>query len=247
MHRTLKADFLNEVANHPDVRPGLGSDGLLDLADVIGNPANVTLIFDHGGFVVHKKDIGIYECHSLFLPEGRGAAVLAAVREAMRYMFTATDCLEVQTRVPENNRAAKALTLATGFRHIFDRSACWQVGADMVDCSYWTYGLDDWMRDDPEIERAGRAFHDDLDAAKQAAGAADPAHPEDVAHNRAVGAVVEMFRAGNPAKAVWCYNRWAGLAGYLPVHLVSQNPVIIDQFDAVIEVKPHGMEVLLCR
>jgi hypothetical protein len=56
-----------------------------------------------------------------------------------------------------------------------------------------------------------------------------------------------MALAQNPRKGVWAYNRWAVFAGYLPIALVSDAPVVIDVVDAVVTANGPDMEVLLCR
>lgn len=56
-----------------------------------------------------------------------------------------------------------------------------------------------------------------------------------------------MIRAGQVAKGVQFYNRWASLAGYQSIAVLSVTPTILDVRDAVIEVRGGQMEVLQCR
>ena len=84
-------------------------------------------------------------------------------------------------------------------------------------------------------------FHDRLAELTQ------PGHPENEAHNRAVGAAVLMMQAGNPIKAINTYNAWAAFAQYEQIKLISLNPVVIDMHDAVLELDGDDMEILLCR
>lgn len=235
IRRTMSAAFLNEVANHPDVRPLIGGDGALDLTEALGNPQNVALVNDEGGFVYLAQGGGAYEVHSLFLP-GRTTAVDAA-RASLRYMFTATDCLEVITKVSIGNRAAKGLTLACGFDKVFSRDGS----------EFFSLPFARWRARDGEIAAAGHWFHEELEAAKAAAGSPLPTHDDDEAHDRAVGASVLMARAGNPLKAADTYNAWARFAGYQPIRLINLSPPIFDVVDAVIQIQPDAMEVLLCR
>jgi hypothetical protein len=89
MLRTLDPAFLNEVANTPAVRVHLGGDGPLDLAPLIEDRNNITLVCEHGGFIFRNADgFGfVRELHSMFLPEGWGRSVVEAAREATQYVF----------------------------------------------------------------------------------------------------------------------------------------------------------------
>lgn len=113
MERVFDASFLNTVANHPTVRPFIGGKAqVLDLSILVDDPENYALAFDHGGFVAVKKSAGVYDFHTLFLPCGRGAAVLKAAREALAFMFGETDCRELVTTVPKDNKVAAIMATA---------------------------------------------------------------------------------------------------------------------------------------
>jgi hypothetical protein len=244
MIRTMDPARLNAVANDPDVRPMLGGEGPVDLTPTIEDAANIALEFEHGGFVFHRLELGQYELHTLFLPQGRGQSVLLAAAEAFRYLFTATDCMEIVTRAPGSNRPADFMARRAGFEPIFTREKAWQDGSAIT---YFSLTFDNWRGRDPEIAAEGRVFHQTLEAAKSAAGSAREIHPDDDAHDRAAGAAVMMLKAGQHRKAVWTYSRWARLAGYEPVELVNEAPAIVDIRDAVITVRNGGLEVLKCR
>jgi hypothetical protein len=249
LSRTMDADRLNDVANHPDVFPWLGflgQPGDLDLSPVIENPANFALDCEHGGYVLINQGGGQYEAHTMFLPTGRAVAHAAAV-EGFRYLFTATDCQRVVTKVPAGNVHAAAHAKRCGFEELFTRAAVWPGQAGPEDVSYQELTLDRWLACDPETLAKGQWFHGELEAAKIAAGSIREVHEDDEAHDRAVGAAVLMFQAGNASKAAWHYNRWAALAGFAPLSVVSLTPLVVDVVDAVIEVTRAGMEVLKCR
>jgi hypothetical protein len=251
LRRTMNADLLNEVANHPDVRPFLGAAelGTLDLTDLVENPRNVALVGDAGGFVYQQLMPGVYELHTLFLPEARGKALMAAARESFRFMFTRTDCLEILTKCPDDNGGARFASSALGFRERFRREAAWETLAGI---SYRVFSVDDWFVRDPECLAAGQEFHAMVEAAKEAAtallpeGAAlFPVHPEDATHDRAAGAACLMAKAGLTTKGAAFYNRWAIFAGYATIAAISET--LIDIQDAIIEVRDGHMEVLKCR
>jgi hypothetical protein len=244
LHRTLSTDFLNDVANNAAVRPFVGGAGYVDVGPVVQNPQNVALVNEHGGFIFARDEATRFEVHTLFLPEGRGQSSLAAAEEAARFMFTATDCLEIVTKVPASNKAADFLTRRMGFVPLFTRQAAWPDGSDVT---VFSLTLDAWRARDPELPLYGEAFHDALEAAKAANGSKLETHPHDESHDRAVGAACLMARAGNAGKAVWLYNRWARLAGYQCIEQVSVAPVLIDVRDAIVSIEGDKMEVVLCR
>jgi hypothetical protein len=243
----MDASFLNSVANNPEVRPHLGGNGALDLSGFTSNPANVALQCDHGGFVAVKLEHGVYECHSMFLPEGRGAVAKEAMAEGLRYLFAATDCLEVVTKAPEGNRAAFGAARGMGFVTAFHLERGWPVEDGQrvgVDCM--RLPLSRWIEKDEQVEAKGKWFHDRLEELTAEIGKTIPAHYEEPAHNRAVGASVLMFQAGNSVKAAASYNLWAKFAGFPVIRLLSLNPVIVDMDQVVVGIADNDMEILKC-
>lgn len=136
MIRTRDATFLNQVANHPSVRPWLGTDGVsyVDLGILLALDGAFALINDVGGFVFIPKGEGEYEFHTQFLPEGRGRRVFEASREAQRIVFGEDGAKAVHTYVPHPNRAARGLAIMSGFT---------QTGADDQN-TYWTLTREAW-------------------------------------------------------------------------------------------------------
>lgn len=248
LKRTLDAAFLNQIANMPEVRPWLGGEGALDLTAPIANIANVTLVNEYGGFVGMKLESGLYECHSIFSPEGHGANAVEATREGLRYLFVATDCIEVVTKVPSNNPGALGLARAAGFSKQFEREKAWPLeNGELVGVDYFSLAFAKWRSRDNLVLDKGVWFHTRLEELTTALAKPIPVHEDDSAHNRAVGASVLMLEAGNALKACGLYNRWAVFAGYPQIKLVSMNPIIIDMHEVVIAVQNGDMEVLQCR
>lgn len=247
LKRTMDATFLNVIANAPEVRPWLGGVGTLDLSGILANANNVALVNDHGGFVGVKLDAGLYECHSIFAPEGRGADVLEGTRQGLRYLFAATDCVEVQTKCPKSNPAATGLARAAGFSKLFERANAWTMeGGERCGVDYYGITFAKWRAQDGVVAERGVWFHERLEELTAAIGKKIPVHEDDHAHNRAVGAAVLMLEAGNSVKAIGLYNRWAALTGYPPASLISVVPPIIDMNEAVVAVSHGDMEVLAC-
>jgi len=136
--RTLDATFLNGVANHPEVRPWLGTDGesFADLGVLLALPGAFALQNEHGGFVfTPTNEEGGYEFHTQFLPEGRGRKALAASLEAERMMFENFGARVLHTYVPHDNAAAFGLVRIAGFTRTHEDEAN----------SYWALTRADWQ------------------------------------------------------------------------------------------------------
>lgn len=248
VERETSAHRLNAVVNHQDVRPWVSPGANdLDLASVVENPANVLLMNEHGGCLFERVGPGLYEVHTQFVPEGRGPGALQAVRDALHWMFTRTDAIEIQTKVPVNNLPALALVKAIGGELHFYRDNAWQTDAGLVGVNYYVQTIDAWAGKADTAKAAGQWFHDKLEAAKAASEADSPVHDDDEAHDRYVGATIEMVLNDQLEKGLWFYNRWARLAGYAAVALIAENPPVIDIQDAILAVRPNDFEVLLCR
>jgi len=246
VRRTMEATFLDTVANHPEVRPALGGVGPISLGAILADAANFALVTDAGGWVFVRHEPGAYELHTLFLRHGRGRACLAAWREAARYMFLATDAREIVTKVPANNPGAAFAAQKCGFVERFTRREAFaDPEGRLHEVSCRALSLDDWVSREETLSAGGHWFHDGMERAL--AGSALPPHPEDAAHERAVGAAVAMIAARNHRKGVWFYNRWARLAGYPAVAVLSDTPLTIDVgAGVVVEARGETMEVVRC-
>src|SRR6478735_1220419 len=193
MKRTFDARHLNDVANHEDVRPGLGGQGPLDLTSVVGNPMNVCLANEHGGFVFHNHGQGLYEIHTLFLRSGRGKAVREALAFALQYMFVRTDCAEIATRIPQVNKPAAMLARDGGFSLKFHRA----VGYEDKPTDYYALTLREWIQQTADCRKEGERFHDWLTCQKVVAGSPLAPHADDEIHDHYAGAACLMLKAGN--------------------------------------------------
>ena len=235
IRRTMDATFLNTVANDPTVRPFIGGDGesVIDLGPQLADPRNVALETEHGGWVLFYLAPGEWCLHTMFLKSGRGRFYRKASAEALRWMFTRTDCTEILTECPDGNPAARMAAVMAGFRERFVRG----------ETSYQAFTIDDWIARDAEALKAGQWFHERIDEARGLHGV--DTHPDDEAHNRAAGTAILMMREGQIGKGVAVYNRWARFAGYAQVAQVG--PHVVDIGDAVIEIVGPDMNVLAVR
>lgn len=245
--RTMDAAYLNRVANDPAVRPWLGGSGALDMQPILDNPKNVGLQAEGGGFVVINVGDGLYEWHSMFLPDHRGPNVLAAMEEGARYMFVETDCTEIITKCPVNNKGAQGAARAMGCAHVFTVEKGWNHQGDFIGMDCVSLTIERWAQRDKDAETWGVWFHDQLEKLTAEMGATIPVHYEEISHNKAAGAAVMMYRAGNGLKATRYYNRWAAHAGFPGVTLLGVNPVILDMHQVIVALRDNDLEILQVR
>lgn len=87
-----------------------------------------------------------------------------------------------------------------------------------------------------DVER-GRCFHAQLETLMQ-----EPSHPDDEAHDEAVGLAIHLALAGHPQDATAYYNAWAQAAGYQPIQYLGtvQEAYIVDIGTTVIAMDLDG-------
>jgi len=196
--RTLDPTYLNEVANHPEVRPWLKGEGAVDLTPLVSNPQNIALQFEGGGWVLRSLGACQYEVHSMFRPEVRGFKVRDSLKEALEYVFLQTDAVKLVTQLPQGNLGARTLARIAGFRLWFGE--------------YHVLHIEDWIQASDACLQAGQQFHEKLEAIS-------PSH--------AAGAALLMLKT-NPAKAVWHFNQWAAVCFAPLLNLVSISPLMVE-------------------
>lgn len=245
--REFSAEGLNKIVNHPEVRPWVGPGRhALDMSAAVADPRNILLTADGGAFLLIQIEPGRYEVHTQFLPEARGGNAVKAAIDGMRYLFCRTDCVEIVTRCPHGNDAAKQLVRHLRWEFQFSRPNVWATSQGMVGVDYYAHTLNSWVLRTDNLAEVGDWFHDRLEQAKIKAGAS-PLHDDDDAHDRYVGAAAEMIAHGQVAKGIQFYNRWARFAGYAEISVIAENPVVIDIQDALLAVRGNSFDVLLCR
>lgn len=242
--RHTTAERLNEIVNHPEVYPWVkgGNTGPMDLSRFVSDFNNVCLVGDYGSVIFQKHQPGIYEFHTCVLPEGRGAWMVEGAKEAFRWMFTRTDAVELMTKCPDGNIASKAGARAVGCSMVFRTGPVWPTEKSLVPVDVWSIAIQNWPKNCPDLADTGKLFHDRLHTKYLAKGRIEPIHEEDETHNVYVGAAAEMMQNGQTAKAVSFYNRWARLAGYMPIS-VSYEPVL-DIFESNLRLKDGDFEVI---
>lgn len=248
IRRSFDASEINPILNDPSVFDQMRTPGLklgdLDISAVIENPLNVLLMTEGGGIIFGQSEPGIYDVHTSFLENYRGRHAIRASLAAYRWMFTHTDCMILQTRVPAFNKAAANFCKLVGAVHEFDRKGVWATETGAADMSYWTMKYEDWARRSDDLIASGRAFHTRLDEEFARHKMLHENHPDEECHDRYVGACAEMIYGGQPEKAVVLYNRWAKFAGYGLIVLISKSPLMIDIGNALLMVTGDSFKVI---
>lgn len=246
LERQTNAILVNSIVNHPSIYESVRGpiDGPLDMSACIDNPLNVALFCERGGLIFAHVMPGLYEAHTNVLPEARGAGSIAIVREALHYMFTCTDAVEIITRCPEGNRAALALAKRIGGIFEFCAVQGWYRGRELIPADIYAMRIQDWMRDAPELPEMGEWFHRRLEHEFQRIGRKDDVHPDDHIHDRYVGAAVAMIVGGQPDKAITFYNRFAAAANYAPISIVAREPLVIDIRNALVRIEGEDFRIM---
>lgn len=223
------AKRLNEIVNHPEVYPWVGfGKGPLDLSEAIASEDVICLLGKFGGIVFHRLQPGLYEAHTQILPAGRGEWGLAMVQAALHWLFTRTEAVEIMTRCPLGNLAAKALARAIHGKYEFTNPAGWLRDGKPIPADIYALRIQDWLKTAPGLIERGQWFHKRLDSEMRRLGIAEPQHADDAEHDRQVGLACEMVLSGMPLKAAVFYNRWSCMAGYAPLSVVSLDPLELD-------------------
>lgn len=252
IERSFDAHFLNRVANHPKVQRWIkGYEKVpLDLTAAVDDRNNIQLVGEHGVMVFHFLQPGLYECHTLVMPEGRGEWTLRFVNACLFIMFTQTDCMEIMTKVPKGNVRALALVKAIHGVYDFTSPQGWVMDNDPVPADIYTMHAQDWVRFADGLPERGAWFHSRLQEEFARFGKTEPVHPHDDWHDRHVGAAAEMILGGVPGKGLVFYNRFAKASGcYAPMEYVGQaqdGALVLNIASALLCVRNKNFTVTSC-
>jgi hypothetical protein len=245
IERRFDAKRLNEIVNDPAVFPWVrgSADGDIDLTFAVENPANVLLMGEHGAMLLIQHQQGLFEAHTQVLPVGRGQWAVDFAKACVFWMFTRTNCFELMTKCPHGNLGARALARCVGGKKLFTNPRGWTKDGKVIPADIFGLTIQDWMLTAQGLEERGHWFHERLMSEYRRLGRREAPHPDDSVHDRYVGMACEMFLGGQPQKAVVLYNRWAVMADYLPIDLMSLQPVAINIHDAVIVMRKDSFYV----
>ncbi len=245
LERHYNAERINQILNHPSVLPTIrGNHKNLDWSKVAEHPSHVSLVGEHGCVLFVKIQDGIYEFHTSVLPEGRGKWMIEGAKYAFNYMFTRTDAFELLTKCPDGNLAAKAGAKAVGCSFVFRTGEIWPSDGKMVCVDVWSILIQHWIKTNEFTVDSGKFFHMELEKKCAEKNISLVSHKEDETHDRYVGAAVEMLKNGQTAKAIVFYNRWARMAGYYPIKLLSLTPITVDIRDCILRISGNDFDVI---
>lgn len=111
---TVDVATINHFANHPEIRPGIGGHGYLDLGVIAAAP-HVALFGEHGGFLASWSAPSTYEIHTLITEAGRGSWAFDNAEMAAQYMW-GQGADHLWTRVHPDARHTAIFTRKMGFR-----------------------------------------------------------------------------------------------------------------------------------
>lgn len=90
IYRATDAELHNRIANHPLVKPLLGyNNDATDFTPLLSEPQNYVLLSDGFGAaaIFEWSAPGVWQAHTMFLPESRGREGFQAARDMMSWMF----------------------------------------------------------------------------------------------------------------------------------------------------------------
>ena len=124
------------IINHPEVLPGssLGLTDHFDPSPLFDNPLDVFLMDDIGGFMCFYEGDGVYDCHSFFLPEGRGKEALRVAKESIKYMFEVVKAQHLVGWTPVEKRDARMFSRMAGFKAVGIEQHQYGLGEQFYEC-----------------------------------------------------------------------------------------------------------------
>lgn len=228
VRREKHAANLNRLLNDPSVYPWVhgATIGPIDMSGSLQDPDVILLMGQHGGILYHRRQTGIFEIHCQCYPEGRGAWMLSFARACLHWIFTRTECVEVMTRCPEGNLAARSLARAAGMQRHFTNPMGWTMKGKRVPADIYSIGIQQWMATAPGLAERGEWFCGALAEQCRRHGV-DAAPIADPAFHRYIGAAFEMFAVGEFHKGCIFFNRYAALSDFTPIVIISAQPMTI--------------------
>lgn len=226
LHRTFDPARLHAIVNHPSVLPHVSGaiEGPLDLSPLVTNPANITLVDEHGAILFHRHQAGLYEVHTQVLKEGRGPWALTFAKECLTWLFCRSEALEVITRVPKGNYPALVLAKAVGMKPAMTVKDGWKTKEGHVDAHILRLSIFDWIEAAPlAVTDRGKWVRNQWKGS--------PLIDDDAV----LGAAFEMMLHGQSTKAAIFMKRWAAMAGKnIEIEQMSANPVRFRIGDAIV-------------
>src|SRR6201996_6180162 len=166
IRRTFDPAEVNAVLNDPEVFRWIKLPGIenVDATELVFELRNYCLIANGGVLIFVCQEPGVYEVHNNFLEAHRGLNAVKGTLAALRWVFTHTDAMIIQTRVPEFNKGAENMARHVGGVKDFERPAAWPTDNGSCAVSYWSLSYENWLKRTSSLMVLGREFHQKLDA-----------------------------------------------------------------------------------
>lgn len=119
IRRETDATLVNSIANHPEVRPTFGyHEGATDLSELLDHPDAYVMLSDGrmAASIFEWSAPGVWQGHSIFLPESRGEYGIAAAKAMCRWMFGIMGARMLWGMTPLTHHAARLFNRLVGFR-----------------------------------------------------------------------------------------------------------------------------------
>lgn len=239
--RLQDVDAMNHLANTPEVRPYLLGKQVIDITDQVADLNNFAFWNEaiQMGFIMIRVDVETVEVHTIARPRGDFKVALEYAEMVRDWVFINTTITRMYTKVAKKNAGARLLATKQGFRTWHDLG----VPMDGEYMEVLSLSLDRWASICSRAQLRGHTFHAELEPLLEEG--AD--HEDDETHDRFVGAAILIAEEGrNPVKGLDLYNRWAVVAGYAPVEIVSGAPLVVHIGTALVGMVGERMEILKC-
>jgi hypothetical protein len=145
LHRDQSGQIINRIFNDPRIKAQMfADDRYLDLSKLAQDPRAYAMIGDPplGAYVLWPIVEGVYEFHVGVLPRAHGAWTVDFSDSTISFMFCATDCIELITRIPQGAVASRALSRRFGFRER------WEYSNQEIAYTVVSLTLFDWLPSD---------------------------------------------------------------------------------------------------
>lgn len=220
------SDSINRLLADEDIRHGAGLDGKDLFAEDLFNAGCTVLLDDHGCFILKPLSATQVDIHTLFEKGYRGVYASGCVKKGLLWVFTATDTMQLFTKVSHAQKAVKFFTCAMGFTR-YDEDEQF---------TYYKFDLLDWIKQAPELQEEGQRFHAML-------GPEHQTHEELPFHDKMVGFASKCIQAGLVFRGVGIYNPIAETHNWAPLLVKSVNPLTIGCDDLTLEI--HGPDFVV--
>lgn len=225
---------LNRLLSDPSIEPWVRgyAIGKLDASRLLEDPSIIVLGGKFAACVLRQVMPGLYDLHVQCVPEGRGKWMLDFSRAAFHWLFCRTDCMEIMGRLPTGNLPVKAYARSLGFRHRFTSQKGWVKDLDPLPCDIVSICLHDWVAAAPGLVERGHWVAEHL----QVSWVQE--------EERFIGLAMEMLLSGQTQvmKAVVWHNRWADMAGFPIMQILTLDPLAVILAGTQIIVRPQSQD-----